>query len=353
MSIARLINIGPEVEGHGISVHQPETTGATAATLTEFHYFTELPPEIRKMILEYALCPGIVYVHAEDICSGDYNHTGRHVLSAYRDLDRTTHAMPGAAHDRDDNRRLRYTAWERVKSDTSPINQALLRGISKAMQSEASAVFYGPKNHFVLPCGPYDFPRTSGHSHIYEDDLPEIPPFYSVSYTFDMRDVHWDPWTVRNEVVEWDKEDLKDYAETHTPGEIRADMGERIHLGAKIMLDTVWDKRCDIMRKKLTAEFLQIDLEECFCPLGCCRLVEEVCENVGPFDNGFPSTFEVVGVKDEEEAAIVKSVIASVNFVLRHSVVCKDAKGNSLKDDLLSTTSESILGSFSLLAEED
>ena len=120
-----------------------------------------------------------------------------------------------------------------------------------------------------------------------------------------MRDVHWDPWTVQNEVAEWDKEDIEDYVETHTPGEIRTDMGQRIHLGAKSQLDIVWDLRCDIMRQEMTAKCLQIDLEECFCPLGCCRLVEEVCEGLGPFINGFPSTFEVI-VKDEKEAATVK-----------------------------------------------
>ena len=150
-------------------------------TLTSFPYFMKLPLEIRTIIYEYVLCPGIVYVYAKDICRGDLDYAATHSTSTYRDLDRECKKMPGPAHDQKNNRRMRYMEWEHVRNDRIHLNQALLRGISKAVQVEATAVFYGPKNHFVLPCGSYDFPETSGHKYRYSFVVPNIPPFHSMS----------------------------------------------------------------------------------------------------------------------------------------------------------------------------
>ena len=310
--------------------HQPEVKAAHEDTLTSFHYITSLPQEIRTMIYEYALCPGIVYVHAKDMCGGDYTNPCEHRFSTYRDTDRDGDLMPGPAHDHKDNRRLRYADWELIKKETSPINQSLMRGVSKAVQEEASAAFYGPKNHFVLPCGPYDSPKTSGHLYMYCEELPDIPPFRSVSYTFDMRDLHWDPWTAREDVKDTDSDELEEFARSHNVHEVQFDMQVRVHSMVLTDLEALWDKRCEIIRRKLRANFLQIDFEECYCPLGCCRFVENVCMMMGPFDNEFPETFEAVGVKDEAEALLIRDIVTGVNWIEERRVVCKDVRGNVL-----------------------
>lgn len=315
------------MEARNASWNQLQVGITPEGTLTSFHGFMRLPLEIRTIIYEHALCPGIVYLHAEDLCCGDYIKLPRHCFSTYRDTDCDNDNMPGQAHDYNGNRRLRYAVWERIKNATNPVNQSLLRGVSKAVQAEASAVFYGPKNHFVLPCGSYDYPKCSGHLYTYGPEIPEIPPFQSVSYTFDMRDIHWDPWEIRESVKDIFKDEIAVYAMTHTKRDIEADLGERIHTIAEARLAAVWEKRCEIMRKKLAAIFLQIDFEECYCALGCCRMVEEVSNNIGPFHN-LPGSFEIIGLRDEDEATRVKATISFTNYMEADRIVCKDARGN-------------------------
>jgi len=317
------------MEARNAPQNQLEGSAAPEDALTNFHGFMHLPLEVRTIIYEHALCPGIVYLHAEDLCCGDYMNLPRRCFSTYRDMDRDDEIMPGQAHDYKGNRRLRYAEWERIKNSTDPVNQSLLRGVSKAVQAEASAVFYGPRNHFVLPCGSYDYPKSSGHLYTYGPDIPDIPPFHSISYTFDMRDIHWDPWEIRESVTELFKDEIAVYAMTHTKRDIEADLGERIHIIAESGLAAVWEKRCEIMRTKLAATFLQIDFEECYCALGCCRMVEEVCQNLGPFQN-LPGKIEIIGLKDAEEATRVKDTIAFTNHMETNRIVCKDARGNDL-----------------------
>lgn len=281
----------------------------------KFHYFFKLPAEIRTMIYEFALCPGIIYVWADEGCSGDHILARKKGYTAYRDDGRDGSPMPGPAHDYQGNRRLRYADYDRIKETTSPIFQNLLRGVSRTVQAEASAVLYGPKNLFVLPCGPYDYPRTSAHNYCYDAEVPDIPPFSRVSYTFDMRDAHWDMWEIRENLKVTEKDDIAEYAAANSPDASQFDMTQRLHMESKFRIGSLWEKRCEIMREKLVPMFLQIDVEECYCPLGCCRMVEDVFEAFGPFEKGSPPTVEVIGIKDEDEATMVKVAIYKKNFV--------------------------------------
>lgn len=322
------------MEARNAQQNQLAGSAAPQGALTSFHGFMQLPLEVRTIIYEHALCPGIVYLHAEDLCCGDYTHLARHCFSTYRDMDRDDEIMPGQAHDYNGNRRLRYVEWERIKNTTDPVNQTLLRAVSKTVQAEASAVFYGPKNHFVLPCGSYDYPKSSGHPCAYSPEIPDIPPCHSISYTFDMRDIHWDPWEIRESVKDMFKDEIAVYAMTHTKRDIEGDLAEKIHTIAEARLAATWEKRCEIMRQKLAASFLQIDFEECYCALGCCRMVEDVCENLGPFLHR-PGNIEIIGLKDEDEATRVKDRISFTNCMEANRIVCKDARGNVLKPDQL------------------
>lgn len=213
-----------------------------------------------------------------------------------------------------------------------PSQQNLLCGISRTVQAEASAVFYGPKNHFVLPCRMYDYPKTSGHV-FHGSDIPKIPPFYSVSYTFDMRDLHLDPWEMTETIKNKHRPAIKKYALSHSKREIQADMQERIHSLARFRLVLLWEQRCEIMCDQLAATFLQIDLEECYCPLGCCRMVESLCGYIGTFE-AFPKQMEIIGLEDEEEAQEARKAINYLNFLEDiegdSRIVCKDAQGHLL-----------------------
>ena len=142
-----------------------------------------------------------------------------------------------------------------------------------------------------------------------------------------MRDLHWDPWVARRDVLEFDEDEGNDYGKSHTERETQVYMAQQIHDISMSRLYEVWGKRCEIMREKLVAAFLQIDLEEAHCALGCCRAVEYICRELGPFDNGFPNGFEVIGLKDEAEAIKVTDRISKLNNISPCNIVCKDAQG--------------------------
>ena len=63
---------------------------------------------------------------------------------------------------------------------------------------------FRPKNHFVLPATLYAYPKASGHFHAYTNEQPKLPPFKSVSYTFDMRDIYLDPWDLKGDMKDED-----------------------------------------------------------------------------------------------------------------------------------------------------
>jgi hypothetical protein len=46
---------------------------------------------------------------------------------------------------------------------------------------------------------------------------------------------------------------------------------------------------------------LQIDIEQCYCPMGCCKGVEAVFGHLGSFEHGAPEEVEVLSWRNEEE----------------------------------------------------
>jgi hypothetical protein len=54
-----------------------------------------------------------------------------------------------------------------------------------------------------------------------------------------------------------------------------------------------------------------IDVEECYCPVGCCRLVETVFGLLGPFQQQAPWKVEVVGWKNEWEKDQILALMVS------------------------------------------
>ena len=303
--------------------------------LESFHFFEKLPLELRNRVYEFSLCRGKVFVKPDTFCEGGYLselHSPSR-SSAYGDRDLRGNAMPGPAHDFRGKRRPRYTQWEEIRYERSPKSMGLLQGVSKFVQEEAKQIFYGPKNHFVLPTGLYPYPETSGHYYLYDDGSPQLPPFKSMSYTFDMRDVRQENWTLREEVKEIElgepeKDDNFDNLDLSSE-DIMGDM----HDMGQDRLGYLWEKRCEIMRSQLALKFLQIDFEECYCPTGCCRMVSEVCEDLGPFKLGFPDKFEVIGVRSKAEAASIREKIASrnkINKVQPSDIRCVDLNGQSI-----------------------
>ena len=303
-----------------------------------FHFFEKLPIELRNRVYELSLCRGKVFVKPDTLYNGDFlfDLQSPNRSFAYGDRDLRGNTMPGPAHDFQGKRRPRYTQWEEIKYDRSPKSMGLLQGVSKSVQEEATQIFYGPKNHFVLPTGIYTYPETSAHSCVYDyddDESPQLPPFKSMSYTFDMRDVHQEAWSLREHAKEFglgepEKGDNFDKLNLSS-----GDIMVGIHDLGQERIEDLWEKRCEIMRSQLALKFLQIDFEECYCPTGCCRMALKVCSYLGPFKYGFPDKFEVIGVRTKAEATSIREKIAiqnEVNKVQPGDIRCVDLNGQSI-----------------------
>ena len=298
-----------------------------------FHFFEKLPLELRNRIYEYCLCRGKVYVKSDRWCDSEFQINPRHCNSAYSDYDLKGKLMPGPAHDFRGKRRPRYTQWEEIKYERSPKYMGLLQGVSKSVQEEASQIFYGPKNHVVLPTGLYPYPETSGHFYVYDDTSPKLPPFKSISYTFDMRDMHPETWTLREEFKETELGGREEGDNFERLGFSPEDIRNAMHDLGHDQLEDLWEKRCEVMRNQLALKFLQIDFEECYCPTGCCRMAINVCSSLGPFRSRFPDQFEVIGVKNKTEAASIRKMIAArnrANKVHPRDIRCVDLNGQSI-----------------------
>ena len=297
------------------------STPAVKGLPESFHSFEKLPLELRNRVYELSLCRGKVFVKADRFCDMDSENQLQTRFS------RGGEGVLGPAYDSRGKMRPRHTQLEEDEYDISPKCMGLLQGVSKSVQVEAEQIFYGPKNHFVLPAGIYSHPKTSGqrNRNEYSTRLPQIPPFKSITYTFDMRDVHLDAWTLREEI----KEELGADFEKNTFLEVLY----RTHdLGSDYLVN-VWSRRCRMMRRQLALKFLQIDFEECYCPSGCCRMVLDVCQRLGPFKSGFPDKFEVIGVKDKDEAARIRAEISSLNRAHKvnpRDIRCVDLDGQSI-----------------------
>ena len=157
-------------------------------------------------------------------------------ISGGEEMSRSTHDFRGS-------RRSRYTHWREIKYDRSPKSMGLLQGVSKTIQEEAGQIFYGPKNHSVLPTGLYSYSETSGHRYVYNDTSPDLPPFKSVSYTFDMRDVPLDHWALREQMDETEVEEPEtgNYFKENTSHSLDA-IYTTHELGQKYLMD-VWKKK--------------------------------------------------------------------------------------------------------------
>ena len=163
----------------------------------------------------------------------------------------------------------RYRDYEEYRYGES-IASGLLKGVSKAVQSEVEAVFYGFGNHFVLPVGYFQYPPLFGKNAC---DIPErIPPFKSLSLSLDQRD---------------DRDDPRQWRKFFSPkylGPKEYPFVERMKLIHDLQrqgLRGTWSVMISTIRRYVELKFLQIDLEECYCPLGCCRMVDSVLDIMG------------------------------------------------------------------------
>lgn len=233
--------------------------------------FMGLPLEVRNMIYKHALVRGKIFVPS--VISKNLNDVGPDL-----NLDRDFRGayMPFKSKDcRSFGRYPRYRDYEEYRYG-EPIASGLLKGVSKAVQSEAEAVFYGFGNHFVLPVAEIQYPPLFRDN--IRDSPKTIPPFKSLSLSFDQRDLRDDPRWWRGFLSPRDPSRPLDYL---GPNEYPfVERMRLIHDLQKQELRSIWADRISIIQQHVKLRFLEIDLEECYCPLGCCRMVDSVLGSI-------------------------------------------------------------------------
>jgi hypothetical protein len=169
------------------------------------------------------------------------------------------------------------------------------------------SIFYG-RNQFVFPYGSYE----SSELHALHR-MPEVmcwmPYLRDVSYSFDMREEAINPYDLRQGLIYNDPR-------AHGVGQSQAAAQKRIHDYSVNFLEGSWETTLGNLRAMTKLRRLQIDLEECYCPLSCCRKVEYICDGLRlTWDIGPPETIEILGCENDAEKAMVKQKLRTLNGV--------------------------------------
>ena len=261
---------------------------------TTFHYFLELPREIRNIIYQILLVNGKIFLG---------RNTPRSVYSDFFKTHLGRNRIPPSFCQHG----VRYRYMDHKLFRIS-ITKGLLQGVSKAIQHEALEMFYSARNHFVLPEGYQLTVAGIGPPQSMEPTLP----VNSLSIAFDIRQID------DTDSSEW-KENMCRFLQQDSGINFdqlsRQERLNQVHEYRKERLQDRWVGNVNLIKLHLKMEFLQIDLEECYCPLGCCRLVDWICGLLGPFRKGFPGRFEVVGIKDKEEEVMIRERLSRLNDI--------------------------------------
>jgi len=254
----------------------------------EFHGFQHLPLNVRYLIYEYALIRRKVFVR-NNSKKGAYGEFEME-LNTYGYMDYSGET------------RLRFRdMMDYTKKGRAPRTAAgLLRGVSKAIQAEAEHIFWSAKNQFIFPSGPFDYPAGFYCGDLIGCGPTTLKPARNISFAFDMLDYGYvSPALLRGDAMDnMSDEEL----ENATPQDFR----NAVHEIQQSSIESTWQCRLELINEQLQLQKLQIDLEQCFCPVGCCRMVEFACGLVGPFTKGPPACLEILGHEEKEMARILE-----------------------------------------------
>lgn len=290
---------------------------------TEFHGFMHLPPEIRNIVYSYLLLKGSVIV-PNDVGAGKFglvhpwgNHRGK-TYERYQGLERQLQALMA------------------VNRKRKPMG--LIQGVSRTVHAEATRMYFG-SNRFILPVGDFLHPSRFNYiDRIIGDDVEEMYNRYSraceegtnnaplvrdVSYAFDLRDCETNDYD--NLCYDDRIRDAVDEGSI-TPGEAM----RRLHDQKTFSLEEGWVERVDAIQS-MSLNRLQLDFEECYCAMGCCRKVswlldrflytgtppgtadtpENAYSMVG-WRTGPPRVIEVSGWRNDREEALIREKLGKM-----------------------------------------
>ncbi|KAI0482948.1 hypothetical protein GGR56DRAFT_215989 [Xylariaceae sp. FL0804] len=286
---------------------------------TEFHGFMWLPVEIRSQIYEYLLVVGRHYVplRQRPICPAEHRVFSRYELSPHVTDGR------GDLYQRYHDWYAQGCGWhDRANSPDNPFTIGLLKAVSRQVQAEADRIFWG-QNQFIFPVGWYEYypnyliTRSRGLRHVWNKHAKDV------SFAFHKSDTSY---------YHGDRRSLEDKEPEHFRDPLTA--REFLHNRGKEQLGDCWQSTCNYLQRSTALKRLQVDLTDCYCPLGCCRMVQELCGYLafGRLDYGeerpevwerqIPDTFEIIGWRDNEEKELIVRVLAEGLSIEPSRIVC-------------------------------
>lgn len=162
------------------------------------------------------------------------------------------------------------------------------------MQDEAEAVLCSGKNIFYLPlCKMGQFYDWAYRT------MRTIPPVKKLDCAFDMRDVAENTSAM---VQRMKAENRLDVVGDDFERLSRSEKAELLHRESFLDLLYVWTDKIDAFIV-LDLDLLRLDLSNCRCLSGCCRLGQGLLENLD-FDQTYaeyPQRIEIIGALKEEE----------------------------------------------------
>ncbi|ROW16037.1 hypothetical protein VPNG_02642 [Cytospora leucostoma] len=317
---------GPHDAGADIIAYKLRSTIAMhrqARLGTEFHGFMHLPPEIRNTVYSYLLLKGRVIVpnYVGTGKPGLLHHWGNHRGETY----------------------VRYQGLERQLSTLMAVDGkrkplGLIQGVSRTVHAEATRMYFS-SNRFVLPVGDFLLPSRFNYiDQIIGDDLEEMytrylracengtnnaPLVRDVSYAFDLRDYETNDY---ENLCYNDR--IRDAVDDGSivPGEAM----RRLHDQKTFSLEVAWVERVDAIQS-MSLNRLQLDFEECYCAMGCCRKVDwlldrflytdtppgtddtpENAYSMVGWRTGPPQVIEVSGWKNDREEALIREKLGKM-----------------------------------------
>lgn len=164
--------------------------------------------------------------------------------------------------------------------------------------------------------------------HLYPSP-PPIPPFQRFSIAFDFRDDAEDlsrrhEGSQRSRGWYFPMRDVDDRAANQSGRRfILKERPAYIHAMLIEALQGIWYERISIIKQCVGLRHLEIDLEECHCPLGCCRMAEWLLCNVGRFPTEWEDLkqLQVTGLGSVDEAYSVMDTIMNAQGFLDDGIV--------------------------------
>ncbi|OTB09335.1 hypothetical protein M426DRAFT_77949 [Hypoxylon sp. CI-4A] len=254
---------------------------------TEFHGFMYLPIEVRHMIYRYRLVKGTVFIPEGP-------------EKKQMDL---THIEIG-----DYNGEL-YQRFEGIPSDWGrQPSIGLICGVTRTIHAEAMPIF-DRLNRFVFP--------TLGWPGI-------APAMRDISCTFDMRQENLSDYEAGFAYQEQQQQDRdfrpadREAGDPSFPAFSVTEYLAGLHNTKLERLGRRWTHVVETMHLR-ALDRLQLDFQECMCPLGCCRLVGFVVDlltaedDLAVWRDAPPRVFEILGWKNDKERAVIERSLRTLS----------------------------------------